>query len=317
MNPPRPVRHSSAPSWPSAPPVATRNHATRSSYPDTFESRGLSLEVEYRTGSERTSANPSPHPSMQRTPPKGHSPGRFDLNAPDMVPHGWSVHEEHGVDFHPRPPLTYYGTSNPGNAYVPGGGYIPPPSDYGSHPYYGSGSRGHQAYDQGYPPRHLDPSHENPFEYRPQHYYNRDQHQPRGGGGGRHKRYGSNNDYERLILSKSRIQDFATKIPDLCRDQNGCRHLQSELNTRDEETIEIIYTGAKPSFADLMSDPFGNYLCQKLLETCNDTQRTELVKIIAPTIVSISLNQHGTRAVQKLLDHLTLPEQVRYLELNV
>ena len=59
-----------------------------------------------------------------------------------------------------------------------------------------------------------------------------------------------------------------------------------------------------------MSDPFGNYLCQKLLETCNDSQRTELVKIIAPTIVSISLNQHGTRAVQKLLDHLTLPEQV-------
>jgi hypothetical protein len=96
----------------------------------------------------------------------------------------------------------------------------------------------------------------------------------------------------------------------LCRDQNGCRHLQGELQTRDEETIEVIYNGAKPYFPDLMSDPFGNYLCQKLLEVCNDSQRTELVKIVAPNIVQISLNQHGTRAVQKLLDHLTIPEQV-------
>jgi len=59
-----------------------------------------------------------------------------------------------------------------------------------------------------------------------------------------------------------------------------------------------------------MSDPFGNYLCQKLFEVCNDAQRTELVRIVAPTLVQISLNQHGTRAVQKLLEHLTVPEQV-------
>jgi len=304
-----PVRHSSTPSWPSAPPLVARNHATRSSYPDQLDSRGLSLEIEYRAVSERTSANHSPHPSMQRTPPKGHSPGRFDMNALDMHLHAFPAHED---DFPPRSHSAYYGASNPANPYIAGSTYIPPPSDYPAQaPYYGSGSRGHHAYDQGYPARHIDSAHESTYEYRSQPYYNRDQHQPRsGGGGGRHKRYGSS-DYERLILSKSRIQDFATKIPDLCRDQNGCRHLQSELSTRDEDTIEVIYAGAKPFFADLMSDPFGNYLCQKLLETCNDAQRTELVKIIAPTIVSISLNQHGTRAVQKLLDHLTLPEQVR------
>lgn len=248
---------------------------------------------------------------MQRTPPKGHSPGRFDMNAPDTHPYAWSGNEDHGVDFHPRSHSAYYGTATSANAYIHAGGYMPA-ADNSIHspPYYGTGSRGHHPYDQGYPPRPLDSAHDNTYDYRSHHYYNRELHQPRNGGGGRHKRPGSN-DYERLILSKSRIQDFATKIPDLCRDQNGCRHLQAELDTREEEAIEVIYKGAKPYFADLMSDPFGNYLCQKLLETCNDTQRTELVKLIAPTIVSISLNQHGTRAVQKLLDHLTLPEQVR------
>jgi hypothetical protein len=272
-----------------------------------MESRAI--DVEYRVLTERTSANPSPHPSMQRTPPKGHSPGRFDLNTSEFVPQGWGGHDEHSSgNIHSQRSLGgYYGESN-SNVYLPSGGFISP-TEYPSHgSYYGGPRSHHQAYESGYPPRHIDSPQDNGFEYRQQSYFPRD-HQSHTRGGRSHKRYGSN-DYERLVLSKSRIQDFATKIPDLCRDQNGCRHLQAELATRDEETIEVIYNGAKPYFADLMSDPFGNYLCQKLLETCSDAQRTELVKIIAPTIVTVSLNQHGTRAVQKLLDHLTLPEQV-------
>lgn len=287
----------------------SRNHATRSSYPEHSEPRDL----EYRSLTERNSTNPSPHRSMQRTPPKGHSPGRFDLNSSEFVPQGtWLSHEDHSPQLRDnlhsqRPHGAYLGESN-SNSH--GSGFVSP-SEYPLHGGYYSGPRGHhhQTYDVGYPHRHIDSPQDNGFEYRQQAYFNRDysSHPPRTGRS--HKRYGSN-DYERLVLSKSRIQDFATKIPDLCRDQNGCRHLQAELATRDEETIEVIYNGAKPYFSDLMSDPFGNYLCQKLLETCNDLQRTELVKIITPTIVSISLNQHGTRAVQKLLDHLTLPEQV-------
>jgi len=302
----RGVRHSSTPSWPSGPSLANRNHATRSSYPEQLDSRAP-IDFDYRAMTERTSANPSPHPSIQRTPPKGQSPGRFELNSTEFVPQAsWGGHDDHSPQIRDsqRTHAAYY------NDYMQPPGFMAP-TEYSSHGSYYSGPRGHHTYDTGYPPRQIDSPGDNNYEYR-QNYFPRDHsHTPRGaGGGGRsHKRYGSN-DYERLVLSKSRIQDFATKIPDLCRDQNGCRHLQAELATRDEETIEVIYNGAKPYFPDLMSDPFGNYLCQKLLETCNDAQRTELVKIISPTIVSISLNQHGTRAVQKLLDHLTLPEQV-------
>jgi len=245
---------------------------------------------------------------MLRTPPKGQSPGRFDLNSNEFVPQSsWGVDGDHirETSHSQRSVGGYYGESSQANAYVPTAGYISP-GEYVPHGTYYGGPRGHhQPYESGYGGRHADP--EGGFDYRSQSFYNGDQ-APRSNARA-HKRYGSG-DYERGVLAKSRIQDFAGKIPDLCRDQNGCRHLQGELSKRDEETIEIIYNGAKPYFPDLMSDPFGNYLCQKLLETCNDTQRTELVKIVAPTIVTISLNQHGTRAVQKLLDHLTLPEQV-------
>lgn len=213
----------------------------------------------------------------------------------------------------PRPVAGYYGEHiNNASSYNHGAPFYSQ-TEYGAHgSYYGQPPRSQHSYDTSpYVSRHPE-NHDNGYEYRSQSYHGRDysSHAPRGGGRG-HKRYGSS-DHERMVLSKSRIQDFATRIPDLCRDQNGCRHLQAELSSRDEEAIEVIYNGAKPFFSDLMSDPFGNYLCQKLLETCNDSQRTELVKIVAPNIVDISLNQHGTRAVQKLLEHLTLPEQVYF-----
>lgn len=47
-----------------------------------------------------------------------------------------------------------------------------------------------------------------------------------------------------------------------------------------------------------------------MLEKCNDEQRTMIVKIVAPELVQIALNMHGTRAVQKLIEYLSTPEQV-------
>ena len=60
----------------------------------------------------------------------------------------------------------------------------------------------------------------------------------------------------------------------------------------------------------LTLDPFGNYLCQKLLEYATDEQRTVLVNNAAPQLVKIALNQHGTRALQKMIEYLSTPQQV-------
>jgi hypothetical protein len=43
-----------------------------------------------------------------------------------------------------------------------------------------------------------------------------------------------------------------------------------------------------------MADPFGNYLCQKLLEFCNDEECTVLIKNASHDHVRIALNQHGS-----------------------
>ncbi len=62
-------------------------------------------------------------------------------------------------------------------------------------------------------------------------------------------------------------------------------------------------------------DPFGNYLCQKLLEFSNDDQRTVLINNAAPQMVKIALNQHGTRALQKMIEFISTREQVRFRDL--
>lgn len=61
-------------------------------------------------------------------------------------------------------------------------------------------------------------------------------------------------------------------------------------------------------------DPFGNYLCQKLLEFATDEQRNLICESVAQDLVTISLNMHGTRAVQKMIDFLSTRRQVRQFQ---
>lgn len=63
------------------------------------------------------------------------------------------------------------------------------------------------------------------------------------------------------------------------------------------------------SRTDNFTDPFGNYLCQKLLEYSTDEQRNVICESVAQDLVNISLNMHGTRAVQKMIDFLSTRRQ--------
>ena len=61
------------------------------------------------------------------------------------------------------------------------------------------------------------------------------------------------------------------------------------------------------------TNPFGNYLCQKLLEYSTDDQRNVICESVTQNLVTISLNMHGTRAVQKMIDFLSTRMQVSVL----
>ncbi|KAF3446583.1 hypothetical protein FNV43_RR11763 [Rhamnella rubrinervis] len=104
------------------------------------------------------------------------------------------------------------------------------------------------------------------------------------------------------------------KMVSLAKDQFGCRILQRIMEglTNDEE-INIIFFEVIEHVGELMIDPYGNYVVQKLVELCSEEQRTQILLVLTRTdfqLVTICLNMHGTRAVQKLLESLTSGLQI-------
>ncbi|TKW29147.1 hypothetical protein SEVIR_3G377400v4 [Setaria viridis] len=98
----------------------------------------------------------------------------------------------------------------------------------------------------------------------------------------------------------------------VARDQHGCRFLQQRLDDGKRE-VDLIFAGVSRHAAQLMVDPFGNYLMQKLLAACDAGQRMELVLTLTAdpfVLVRISMNVHGTRAVQKLIESLRTREEI-------
>ncbi|KAJ1022437.1 hypothetical protein NDA16_003426 [Ustilago loliicola] len=108
----------------------------------------------------------------------------------------------------------------------------------------------------------------------------------------------------------TQLEDLQGDIFALCKDQHGCRFLQKKLEESNPAHRDMIFSETFTHFAELMTDPFGNYLCQKMLEYCTDEQRNLIVELVAPELVTISLNMHGTRAVQKMIDFLSTPRQI-------
>ena len=141
-----------------------------------------------------------------------------------------------------------------------------------------------------------------------------------------------------IVSRYTTIDEVIGQVYQTCKDQHGCRFLQRKLEEetgQNSHVVEIIYdevydymvelmTGMSLSLSwflsqwkDLISylsnrvDPFGNYLCQKLIEHCNEQQQLLIVQKVAPHLVDISKNMHGTRAVQKMIECLCTPSQVQ------
>lgn len=124
------------------------------------------------------------------------------------------------------------------------------------------------------------------------------------------------------------VTDCAGQIGQLARDQHGCRFLQRKFDDEGAPAVAAAFPEIVAEVVDLMVDPFGNYLVQKLLDCCTEEQRLGVLKACAelkptstekvghdpleglPHLISVALNTHGTRAAQKLIETIVTPEQI-------
>ncbi|KAL4392559.1 hypothetical protein HN51_014057 [Arachis hypogaea] len=99
----------------------------------------------------------------------------------------------------------------------------------------------------------------------------------------------------------------------IAKDQHGCRFLQRTFEEGTPEDVQVIFNEIIDHVVELMMNPFGNYLMQKLLDVCSEEQRMQILLIITEErgqLVRISLNTHGTRVVQKLIETLKTRQQI-------
>jgi len=96
------------------------------------------------------------------------------------------------------------------------------------------------------------------------------------------------------------LNQMEGQIYQLSKYQQGCRFLQKKLEEESSSSSTIL----KELFdhlSELMTDPFGNYLFTKLVESCDEVQRNHLLQKILPDLTAVSLDMYGTQSLQKIL----------------
>ena len=92
----------------------------------------------------------------------------------------------------------------------------------------------------------------------------------------------------------------------LAKDQIGCRLLQKKIDSNSswgtEKVFPIIMMNG--DLLEMILDPFGNYLIQKLIEYLEEDDLGTIISHITPVFYKIGVNLHGTRVLQKLVERL-------------
>ena len=104
------------------------------------------------------------------------------------------------------------------------------------------------------------------------------------------------------------LDELLGQVRRLSRDQVGCRLLQQALDEEGPMAATLILNEGLSFWGEAMVDPFGNYLFQKILEKITPEERVMLVKSVSTRLVNASLNLHGTRSVQKVVELCGLDE---------
>ena len=111
--------------------------------------------------------------------------------------------------------------------------------------------------------------------------------------------------------SSSTLDELTGHIYAIAKDQYGCRLLQRMLDEQQPAGLcDLVFSECYEHINELMTDAFGNYLMQKLIEHCHESQRVAIIGRAAADLVAIALNMHGTRAVQKMVETVTTAKEV-------
>jgi len=72
----------------------------------------------------------------------------------------------------------------------------------------------------------------------------------------------------------------------------------------------MVFPEVHRHLVELMTDLFGNYLCQRIFRRCSSEQRLSLLEKLGSSTPKISCDRQGTRVMQKVVQYATDPAEV-------
>ncbi|KAL0221386.1 hypothetical protein RCL1_001240 [Eukaryota sp. TZLM3-RCL] len=116
-------------------------------------------------------------------------------------------------------------------------------------------------------------------------------------------------DIAKAMLTQASALRTWKPYTDVVAEMKQCSLLRPEVDTEklDEllepfAIISQIFTEILPHFTTLCEDPFGNYLCQKIIEIVDENCRLEICKTCGHELYTKAQLMHGTRTVQKMVE---------------
>ncbi|XP_010478958.1 PREDICTED: putative pumilio homolog 10 isoform X1 [Camelina sativa] len=116
-----------------------------------------------------------------------------------------------------------------------------------------------------------------------------------------------------LPLSLVSMVDMYGSVILMAKDQTGCRVLQKLVDQGTFLETNVIFLEIIDHVVELSMDPFGNYIVQKLIDACDEEQRTLFVSVLTSKpreLIKICLNTYGTRVVQKMIETVRTKHQM-------
>ncbi|CEO94513.1 hypothetical protein PBRA_000298 [Plasmodiophora brassicae] len=102
----------------------------------------------------------------------------------------------------------------------------------------------------------------------------------------------------------------------LAMEPQSSRMLQKCLEEGGIQEFDLMFQEVLAGFPTLAGHAFGNYLCQKLIDKSPPEHRALILRRLAGSIARLSVDVHGTRVIQNLIELCTTPEETALITLE-
>lgn len=110
------------------------------------------------------------------------------------------------------------------------------------------------------------------------------------------------NDVLDQMTSQWRLEDIKGYAVEFATDQEGSRFIQGAVGTAVTEALDDLFREIFESPLELVTDIFGNYVLQKMLDHGNASQLTYAAERLKGNVVELTLQTYGCRVIQKCIE---------------